>query len=63
MRSCLSLVLRNTLRNRRRSSLTVASMAVSLCLLRSTGAHRALFYGGETTPGQAKRIVVHHRSH
>ena len=62
MRSCLSLVLRNTLRNRRRSSLTVASMAVSLGLLGVLLAlYRALFYGGETTPGQAKRIVVHHK--
>ena len=62
MRSCLSLVLRNTLRNRRRSSLTVASMAVSLCLLGVLLAlYRGLFYGGETTPGQAKRIVVHHK--
>jgi putative ABC transport system permease protein len=58
----MSLVLRNTFRNRRRSSLTVASMAVSLCLLGVILAlYRALFYGGETTPGQAKRIVVHHK--
>ena len=62
MKSYLSLVLRNTLRNRRRSSLTVASMAVSLCLLGVLlTLYRALFYGGETTPGQAKRIVVHHK--
>ena len=26
-----------------------------------TGSLSALFYGGETTPGQAKRIVVHHK--
>jgi putative ABC transport system permease protein len=37
-------------------------MAVSLCLLGVLLAlYRALFYGGETTPGQAMRIVVHHK--
>jgi putative ABC transport system permease protein len=62
MLSYLPLVLRNTLRNPRRSSLTVASVAVSLCLLGVLLAlYRALFYGGDTTPGQALRLVVHHK--
>lgn len=62
MTSYLPLVLRNTLRNRRRSTLTVASVAVSLCLLGVLFAlYRTLFYGGNTTPGQALRLVVHHK--
>jgi putative ABC transport system permease protein len=62
MLSYLPLVLRNALRNRRRSALTVASVAASLCLLGVLLAlYRSLFYGGDTTPGQAMRLVVHHR--
>jgi putative ABC transport system permease protein len=62
MFSYLPLVLRNTFRNRRRSSLTVASVAVSLCLLGVLLAlYRSLFYGGDTTPAQAVRLVVHHK--
>lgn len=62
MFSYLPLVLRNALRNRRRSALTVASVAVSLCLLGVLLAlYRSLFYGGDTTPGQAMRLVVHHK--
>jgi putative ABC transport system permease protein len=62
MLSYLPLTVRNTLRNRRRTALTLASMAVSLCLLGVLLAlSRALFYGGDTTPGQARRLVVHHK--
>jgi putative ABC transport system permease protein len=62
MMSYLPLVLRNAVRNRRRSALTVASVAVSLCLLGVLLAlYRRLFYGGDTTPGQAMRLVVHHK--
>ena len=62
MISYLPLIARNTLRNRRRSALTVASVAVSLCLLAVLLVlYRTLFYGGDTTPGQAKRLVVHHK--
>src|SRR5215469_6484235 len=62
MTSYLPLIVRNTLRNRRRTALTLASMAVSLCLLGVLLAlSRALFYGGDTTPGQARRLVVHHK--
>ena len=62
MTSYLPFIVRNTLRNRRRTALTLASMAVSLCLLGVLLAlSRALFYGGDTTPGQARRLVVHHK--
>jgi len=62
MISYLPLIVRNTLRNRRRTALTLASMAVSLCLLGVLLAlSRALFYGGDATPGQARRLVVHHK--
>jgi len=62
MISYLPLTVRNILRNRRRTALTLASMAVSLCLLGVLLAlSRALFYGGDTTPGQARRLVVHHK--
>lgn len=62
MNRYLLLVLKNSLRNRRRSMLTIASMAVSICLIGVLLAlSRALFYGGDTTPGQAKRLIVHHK--
>ena len=57
----LSLALKNTLRNKRRSLLTISSIAVSLCLLGVLLAmYRALFFS-EQTPGQALRLVVRHR--
>jgi putative ABC transport system permease protein len=60
--SFLPLILRNALRNRRRTAFTVASVAVSICLVGVLFAlTRALFFGGETTPGEAKRVVVHHK--
>ncbi len=56
-----SLAFKNTLRNRRRSLLTVSSIAVSLCLLGILIAiYHALFLG-QQTPGQALRLVVRHR--
>ena len=56
-----SLAFKNTLRNRRRSILTILSMAFSLCLLGVLLAtYHALFYK-ESTPGQALRLVVRHR--
>lgn len=62
MNRYLQLVLKNSLRNRRRSMLTIASMAVSICLVGVLLAlSRALFYGGDMTPGQAKRLIVHHK--
>ena len=60
--SYLSLVIRNTQRNRRRSALTIASMAVSICLVGVLLAlSRALFYGDDASPGQANRLIVHHK--
>lgn len=62
MSSYLSLIVRNILRNRRRTAFTVGSVAVSVCLVGVLFAlTRALFFGGETTPGEAKRVVVHHK--
>lgn len=57
-----SLVFRNMFRNRRRTAFTVASVAVSICLVGLLFAlTRALFFGGDSTPGQAKRVVLHHK--
>ena len=57
----LSLAFKNSIRNRRRSILTISSIAVSLCLLGCLMAiYYALFYK-EATPGQALRVVVRHR--
>ena len=57
-----SLVFRNMFRNGRRTAFTVASVAVSICLVGLLFAlTRALFFGGDSTPGQAKRVVVHHK--
>jgi putative ABC transport system permease protein len=56
-----SLAFKNSLRNRRRSALTISSIAVSLCLLGLLIAvYNALFYPQET-PSQALRLVVRHK--
>ncbi|MFL6415570.1 MAG: ABC transporter permease, partial [Bryobacteraceae bacterium] len=56
-----SLAFKNTLRNKRRSFLTISSIAVSLCLLGILLAiYDALFYS-VATPGQALRVVVRHK--
>lgn len=58
----LSFIFKSSLRNRRRSVLTVASIAVSLCLLGVLMAmYTVLFLSNEATPAQALRLVVHHR--
>ena len=58
----LPLVLKNSTRNRRRSGLTVASLAASLCLLGVLMAiYRVLLFGGDPTPAQALRLIVHHK--
>jgi len=55
------LILKNTLRNRRRSILTISSIAVSLCILGVLMAlYQALFFG-EPTPAQALRLITRHR--
>ena len=56
-----SLAFKNSLRNRRRSMLTIASMAISLCLLGVLMAmYHALFFKDQT-PGQAMRLVTRHK--
>jgi putative ABC transport system permease protein len=58
----LPLILKNSLRNRKRTSLTVASIAVSFCLLGFLLAmYRVLFFGNDPTPAQALRLITHHR--
>ncbi len=58
----LPLVFKNSFRNRRRSILTVASLALSLCLLGLLMAmYEALFYGPDPTPAQAVRLVVRNK--
>ena len=57
----LLLAFKNTLRNPRRSVLTISSIAVSLCLLGVlVSMYHALFFG-EQSPGGALRLVVRHR--
>ncbi len=57
----LPLAFKNTLRNRKRSVLTVSSIAVSLCLLGVLiSIYHALFLKDQT-PGQALRLVVRNR--
>jgi len=58
----IPLIFKNGLRNRRRSALTIASIAVSLCILGMLMAlYRGLFLAGPATPGQALRLVTHHK--
>jgi putative ABC transport system permease protein len=56
-----SLAIKNSIRNKRRSILTIASIAVSLCLLGVLIAIYHALYFGEATPGQALRLVVRHK--
>jgi len=57
----LGLIVKSSIRNRRRSTLTIASIAVSLCILGVLMAmYRALFYS-EATPSEALRLVCRHR--
>ncbi|MGA3024311.1 MAG: FtsX-like permease family protein [Bryobacteraceae bacterium] len=58
----LSFIVKSGLRNRRRSVLTILSIAVSLCLLGVLMAmYRALFLSDEPSPAQALRLIVHHK--
>lgn len=60
--SSFFLIVRNALRHRTRNALTVASLAGSLCLVGVLLAlSRALFVGSDVEPGQARRLVVHHK--
>jgi putative ABC transport system permease protein len=58
----LPLIVKNALRNRRRTLLTISSLAVSLCLLGVMMAlYYALFIGGQPAKAQARRVVVRHK--
>ena len=57
----LPLMFKNTLRNRRRSVLTIASVAVSLCILGVLLAMYHALFMSDPTPSQALRLVVRHR--
>jgi putative ABC transport system permease protein len=57
----LPLILKNTWRNRRRTSLTVLSIGISMCLLGMLMAIYHAFYLSDPPPGQALRLVTRHR--
>jgi putative ABC transport system permease protein len=58
----LPLIVKNAMRNRRRTLLTVSSLAVSLCLLGVMMAlYYSLFIGGQPAKAQARRVVVRHK--
>ena len=58
----ISLVFKNALRNRRRSFLTISSLALSLCLLGVMMAmYYALFINPPANPGQELRLVTRHK--
>ena len=57
----LSLILKNSLRNRRRSILTIGSIAVSLCILGVLMAMYQALFLGDPTPAQALRLITRHR--
>jgi putative ABC transport system permease protein len=57
----LPLILKNALRNRRRSALTIFSIAASFCLLGVLGAMYHAFFFTEGTPDQALRLITRNR--
>lgn len=58
----MPLIVRNVLRNRRRTLLTLASAAVSLALLSLLIAlYQGFFYGEDRSPSEALRIICRHR--
>jgi putative ABC transport system permease protein len=59
--SLVPLLLRNALRNRRRSILTILSIAASFCLLGGLMAMYAMFYLHQAPPDQALRLIVRNR--
>jgi len=62
MRDYLSFIFQNSFRNKRRTLLTIASIAASLCLLALLLAlYRALFLAPAPVPGEALRLIVHHK--
>ncbi len=57
----LPLILKNSWRNRRRTSLTIVSIGVSLCLLGLLMAIYHAFYFSDPTPAQALRLITRNR--
>jgi putative ABC transport system permease protein len=57
----ISLILRNAVRNRRRSILTILSIAASFCMLGVLMAMYSMFYLRQATPDQALRLIVRNR--
>src|SRR5450755_2255671 len=57
----LPLIIKNSLRNRRRSILTVGSMAVSLCLLGVLMAMYHALFMGQPSESQALRLICRNR--
>jgi putative ABC transport system permease protein len=57
----LPFIIKNTLRNRRRSVLTILSIAASLCLLGVLMALYHAFFFTEATPEQALRLITRNR--
>lgn len=57
----LGLIFKNSVRNRRRSLLTVGSIAISLCILGLLFAMYQAMFLGQATPAQALRLVTRHR--
>jgi putative ABC transport system permease protein len=57
----LSLILKNSLRNRRRSLLTIGSVAISLCILGVLMAMYQALFLGDPTPAQALRLITRHK--
>lgn len=55
------LVVKNSLRNRRRSILTILSIGASLCLLGLLLAMYQALFMAEPTPAQALRLITHHK--
>src|SRR5262249_45372860 len=58
---CPKYCLKNSVRNPRRSVLTIASLAVSLCLLGVVGALYTVLYIRDAAPAPARRLVTRHR--
>ena len=57
----LPLIFKNSVRNRRRSVLTILSIAASLCLLGVLAAVYFVFYHAEPSADQALRLIVRNR--
>ena len=57
----ISLIFRNAVRNRRRSILTILSIAASFCMLGVLMAMYSMFYLHQATPDQALRLIVRNR--